>query len=103
MSKHEIDTEKLLEDSYEMKKLIANLDTILTRYVEKMQKVPAETKEWQGMASQNFMEIVKYDYQHDYVPLINILRKYAAEMESEAGDYKSVPASNKINDEDLLR
>lgn len=103
MAKHEIDVEKLNEESYEIKKIIASLDTLITQYVEKMQKVPQETKEWEGIASQQFMDIVKEDYQKDYVPLLNILRKYAAEMESEANDYKSVPANNKLDEDDLLR
>ncbi len=103
MSKHEIDTEKLANDSYEIKKLINNLDSTITNYVEKMQRVPIETKEWEGIASQEFMNIIKEDYQTSYAPFINILRKFALEMESEANDYKSIPEGNKIYDEDILR
>lgn len=103
MAEREIDTDKLLENCYELKKYITALDTLLSDYVGKMQKVPTVTKEWQGIASQQFMDIIKEDYIKDYAPLLNTLRKYAAEIEIEAKGYKTISTDNKINDEDILR
>lgn len=103
MAKCEIDTNKLLENCDELKKCISALDSLLSNYVGRMQKVPTETKEWQGMASQQFMDIIKEDHIKDYVPLLNILRRYAFEIEAEARGYASISMYNKIDDKNILR
>ena len=48
MSRIYIDTDKLEDDCQHIKEYAAKLDQLLTNYVTRMQKVPNETKEWQG-------------------------------------------------------
>lgn len=94
MSKIFVDTDRLEDDSKQIKEYAAKLDQILTNYVTKMQKVPTETKEWQGNSADDFVKIIKDDYQNNYLEFINSIRKYANELQSVASDYKSVVKEN---------
>ena len=59
-----------------------------------MNKVPNETKEWQGNSAESFVNIIKEDYKTDYTQLISTIRKYANELKFAADDYKSVVQEN---------
>ena len=77
MSRVYIDTDKLEDDCLQIKEYAAKLDQLLTNYVTRMQKVPTETKEWQGNSAESFVNIIKEDYKNDYTQVINGIRKYA--------------------------
>jgi uncharacterized protein YukE len=94
MGKIYVDTDKLNDDSQQVKELAAKLDQLLTNYVTRMQKVPNETKEWQGNSAEAFVNIIKDDYKTDYTYLISTIRKYANELKFASDDYKSVVQEN---------
>lgn len=94
MSRIYIDTDKLEDDSQQIKEYAAKLDQLLTEYVTRMNKVPNETKEWQGNSAEAFVNIIKEDYKTDYTQLISTIRKYANELKFAADDYKSVVQEN---------
>ena len=94
MSRIYIDTDKLEDDSQQIKEYAAKLDQLLTEYVTRMNKVPNETKEWQGNSAEEFVNIIKEDYKTDYTQLISTIRKYANELKFAADDYKSVVQEN---------
>ncbi len=94
MSRIYVDTDKLEDDSRQIKEYVAKLDQLLTNYVNKMQKVPNETKEWQGNSAESFVKIIKDDYTNDYSQVLNSIRKYANELQFAANDYKSVVQNN---------
>lgn len=94
MAKHEIDTDQMISDSTRIKELLANLDQLLTDYVKRIQKVPTETKEWQGNAADNFVTIVKNDYTNNHLLLMNNIRKYADELNMSANEYISISQNN---------
>ena len=94
MSRIYIDTDKLEDDSQQIKEYLAKLDQIITNYVTKMQKVPTETKEWQGNSAEAFVNIIKEDYKNYYAQLFSNIRKYADELQFAANDYKSVVTEN---------
>ena len=96
MSKISIDTDKLEDDSEQIKKYAAKLDQLLTNYVSRMQKVPNETKEWQGNSAEAFVNIIKDDYKKDYIQVLNGIRNYANELQNVAKDYKSVVQENPL-------
>ena len=96
MSKIYIDTDKLEDDSEQIKKYAAKLDQLLTNYVSRMQKVPNETKEWQGNSAEAFVNIIKDDYKKDYTQLLTSIRTYANELQNVAKDYKSVVQENPL-------
>ena len=94
MSRVYIDTDKLENDCLQIKEYTAKLDQLLTNYVTRMQKVPTETKEWQGNSAESFVNIIKEDYKNDYTQVINGIRKYANELQLAASDFKSVVQEN---------
>ena len=94
MAKHEIDTDQMISDSTRIKELLANLDQLLTDYVKRIQKVPTETKEWQGNAADNFVTLVKNDYTNNHLLLMNNIRKYADELNMSANEYINISQSN---------
>ena len=94
MSRIYIDTDKLEDDSQQIKEYAAKLDQLLTEYVTRMNKVPNETKEWQGNSAESFVNIIKEDYKNDYTQVINGIRKYANELQFAASDFKSVVQEN---------
>lgn len=94
MSSVYIDTDKLEDDCLQIKEYAAKLDQLLTNYVTRMQKVPTETKEWQGNSAESFVNIIKEDYKNDYTQVINGIRKYANELQFAASDFKSVVQEN---------
>jgi len=94
MSRVYIDTDKLEDDCLQIKEYAAKLDQLLTNYVTRMQKVPTETKEWQGNSAESFVNIIKEDYKNDYTQVINGIRKYANELQFAASDFKSVVQEN---------
>lgn len=96
MDKYEIDTDKLEEASFNIETALTNFERVLSEYLARMQKVPNETKEWQGNASEDFVEILKNDYQAEYIPLIKSIRKIADEMAYEAQEYKAITNNYKI-------
>ena len=87
---YEIDTVKLLNASSEIKTLLTNLERVSNEYLTCMGKVPNDTKEWQGNASENFVEIIKKDYETELLSLLNSIKKIAAEMETEANEYQKI-------------
>ena len=94
MSRVYIDTDKLEDDCLQIKEYAAKLDQLLTNYVTRMQKVPTETKEWQGNSAESFVNIIKEDYKNYYTQVINGIRKYANELQFAASDLKSVVQEN---------
>ena len=94
MAKHEIDTDQMISDSTRIKELLANLDQLLTDYVKRIQKVPTETKEWQGNSADNFVAIVKNDYTNNHLLLMNNIRKYADELNMSANEYINISQNN---------
>lgn len=96
MSKLHIDTEKMVTASNDIKNYVTKIDLLLTAYVERMNKVPNETKEWQGNAAEEFVELIKKEYKEDFVPLMTNIKKYAVELETAANDYKNIVAENNI-------
>lgn len=96
MSKIYIDTDKLEDDCKQIKEYVAKLDQLLTNYVSRMQKVPNQTKEWQGNSADAFVNIIKDDYKKDYTQVLNSIRKYANELQTVANDYKSVVQENAL-------
>ena len=94
MSRVYIDTDKLEDDCLQIKEYAAKLAQLLTNYVTRMQKVPTETKEWQGNSAESFVNIIKEDYKNDYTQVINGIRKYANELQFAASDLKSVVQEN---------
>ena len=94
MSRVYIDTDKLEDDCLQIKEYAAKLDQLLTNYVTRMQKVPTETKEWQGNSAESFVNIIKEDYKNDYTQVVNGIRKYANELQFAASDLKSVVQEN---------
>lgn len=94
MSRIYVDTDKLEEDCQHIKEYAAKLDQLLTNYVTRMQKVPNETKEWQGNSAESFVNIIKEDYKNDYSQVLNSIRKYANELQFAASDFKSVVQEN---------
>ena len=94
MAKHEVDTDQMISDSTRIKELLANLDQLLTDYVKRIQKVPTETKEWQGNAADNFVTLVKNDYTNNHLLLMNNIRKYADELNMSANEYINISQSN---------
>lgn len=91
-----MDTEKMVTASNEIKNYVTKIDQLLTAYVERMNKVPNETKEWQGNAAEDFVELIKKEYKEDFVPLMANIKKYAIELETTASDHKNVVAENNI-------
>ncbi len=91
-----IDTERLENASIEIKNILTQMNNALAEYVNKMNKVPNETKEWQGNASEQFMEIITNDYNHKLVPFMNNIRKYADEMQLEAKEHQSISLTNRL-------
>ncbi len=96
MSKLHIDTEKMVTASNDIKNYVTKIDLLLTAYVERMSKVPNETKEWQGNAAEDFVELVKKEYKDDFVPLMTNIKKYATELETVATEHKNVVAENNV-------
>jgi uncharacterized protein YukE len=96
MSRVYIDTDKLEDDCLQIKEYAAKLDQLLTNYVTRMQKVPTETKEWQGNSAEAFVNIIKDDYKNEYSVMLNNIRKYANELQLAANDYKAVVLENKL-------
>lgn len=96
MSKLHIDTEKMVTASNDIKNYVTKIDLLLTAYVERMSKVPNETKEWQGNAAEDFVELVKKEYKDDFVPLMTNIKKYATELEIVATEHKNVVAENNV-------
>ena len=94
MAKHEIDTDQMISDSAKIKEVLASLDQLLTDYVKGIQKVPTETKEWQGNACDNFVTIVKNDYTNNHLMLMNNIRKYADELNMSANEYLNISQNN---------
>lgn len=96
MTKVNIDTEKMVTASKEINGYVAKIDSLLLAYVERMNKVPNETKEWQGNAAEDFVELIKKEYKSDFVPLLNCIKKYAAELETVANEHDTVVVENSI-------
>lgn len=96
MTKISIDTERLENASIEIKNILTQINNALSEYVNKMSKVPNETKEWQGNASEQFMDIIKNDYNNEYVPFLNNIRKYADEMHIEAIEHQNISSTNRL-------
>ena len=96
MSKLHIDTEKMVTASNDIKNYVTKIDLLLTEYVERMSKVPNDTKEWQGNAAEDFVELVKKEYKEDFVPLMANIKKYAIELETVATEHKNIVAENNI-------
>lgn len=96
MTKITIDTERLENASIEIKNILTQMDIVLKEYVNKMNKVPTETKEWQGNASEQFMEIITNDYNNKLVPFMDNIRKYADEMHLEATEYQNISMINRL-------
>ncbi|HIS18515.1 MAG TPA: hypothetical protein IAC02_07920 [Candidatus Coprovivens excrementavium] len=96
MAKYNIDTNKLEEASLEIKSITSNINRVLTEYVSMMAKVPTETKEWQGNASEEFVEIIKNDFRNEYLPLLDNIIKYADEMSLESTEFQNIPSNNTL-------
>ena len=96
MTKINIDTERLVTASKEINGYVAKIDSLLRSYVERMNKVPNETKEWQGNAAEEFVELIKKEYKSDFLPILNCIKKYATELETVATEYDAVVVENNI-------
>jgi uncharacterized protein YukE len=96
MSKCYIDTEQLEKAANDIKNYANKLDQLLTSYVERMGKVPYETKEWQGNSAENFVQIIKNDYKKEYIPLITTIKKYANELDTAANECKKIVTENNL-------
>ena len=96
MSKLHIDTEKMVTASNDIKNYVTKIDQLLSSYIERMNKMPNEAKEWQGNAAEEFVELIKKEYTDDFVPLMSNIKKYATELETIATDHKNVVAENSI-------
>lgn len=101
MSKYYIDSDRLEQDSLLMKEYISKIDQLLTSYVSKIQRVPTQTKEWEGNSAERFAELVKNEYVNDFVPLLSNLRKYSNEL-NDAGKEFTVITREQV-DETTIR
>lgn len=101
MSKYYVDSDRLEQDSLLMKEYISKIDQLLTSYVSKIQRVPTQTKEWEGNSAENFAELVKNEYVNDFVPLLSNLRKYSNEL-NDAGKEFTVITREQV-DETTIR
>lgn len=95
MSKN-INVTNLNNASIEINDIVNKIDSLLIDYVNRISKVPTETKEWVGNASDQFAEIIKNDYKVDYLPLVESLRKVADSMHKDAIDYADIVRSTKL-------
>lgn len=96
MSKIYLDTKKMLTASNEINNYVTKIDQLLSSYLERMNKVPNETKEWQGNAAEDFVELIKKEYKEDFIPLLKNIKAYAEELETAATDHQNVVAENNI-------
>ena len=96
MTKINIDTEKMVTASKEINGYVAKIDSLLLSYIERMNKVPNDTKEWQGNAAEEFVELIKKEYKSDFLPLLNCIKKYATELEIVANEHNAIVVENSI-------
>lgn len=96
MSTYNIDTERIKQANSDINTYINDITTILNNISKRIEKMPVETKEWQGNAADEFAQIMHEQKEKEFLPFIIKLQTYSNILKNIAEDFDNVERNTKL-------
>jgi len=101
MSKYNLDTKKIREQSDLILKEIDNFEKTINAMFQRVIDIPTKTKEWEGQAAYDFAEIAKNEKAKEFDAIISRMRKYANELKQAGSEFESVERNTRADDKNI--